>query len=390
LLFVSRLQFAAKESFSGTISKTDLIVGGRGGGINLLLYSIFRIGNATNNISVSSAEWIQKHPAVEWTVPISLGDSFKGFRVVATNSNFFERYKYRSGNALKFEKGSWSTDVLSASLGSHVADKLNLKIGDKISLAHGVSEGPALQEHSDKPFEISGILSETNTPVDKSVYITLEGMEAIHVDWENGIPPALGEEKNINSVTPEMLVPKVITALLVGTKNRIDSLRLQREINTFENEPLMAIIPGVTLNELWSTVEYAEIALQIVSIAVCLVGLVSVLIAVQSSLSSRRREMAILRSLGASARKIFSLFIVESLILSSLGIILGVLLCVCISILSAPLVESYFGLSLPLLGIQSIEFLYIGLTLCLGVLSGFVPAALAYKTTLSDGLSPKI
>jgi putative ABC transport system permease protein len=390
LLFVERLRNAARESFNGTISKTDLIVGARGGGINLLLYSVFRMGNATNNISIETANWVKNHPAVAWTIPISLGDSYRGFRVVATDQSFFEHYKYRNGTSVVFSEGSWSAGVLTASVGSKVAKELNLKIGDSISLAHGISSGPAILEHSDKPFRVTGILSPTQTPLDKSVYINLSGMEAIHLDWENGLPPILGEEVNINSISSQKLEPKTITSLLVGTKNKIDSLRLQREINEYSNEPIMAIIPGVTLSELWGTVEYAETALQLISYAVGLVGVVSILISVQSTLNSRRREIAIFRALGASAKKVFLLFLTESFLLSFIGVCISLVLTLFLSVSMKSILESTFGIALPYFAISGTEFFFAGCAILFSTLSGLIPSFMAYKYTLSDALSPKL
>ena len=182
-LGVEKVRTGAKASFADTISGTDLIVGARSGSVQLLLYSVFRIGNATNNLSWTSYQEIQNRSEVDWIVPISLGDSHRQFRVMGTTSEFFERYKYRQGRALRAEQGVLMDDLFDAVVGADVAETLGYSVGDPIIVAHGLA---SFTEHKDQPFRISGILAKTGTPVDRTVIISLEAIEAIHVDWKNG------------------------------------------------------------------------------------------------------------------------------------------------------------------------------------------------------------
>ena len=185
LLGVERVRTEAKSSFANTISGTDLIVGGRSGQVNLLLYSVFRIGNATNNIDWKSYQEFSQHKAVKWAIPISLGDSHKGFRVMGTNHSYFENYRYGSKQPLTFQQGKEFNELFDVVIGADVAKKLDYKIGDQIILAHGISD-VAFSRHDNLPFKIVGILAPTGTPVDKTVHVSLEAIEAIHVGWESG------------------------------------------------------------------------------------------------------------------------------------------------------------------------------------------------------------
>lgn len=389
LLGVEALQRSARESFSSTISQTDLIAGARGGSLQLLLYTVFRIGQATNNIKYASYEDWAKHPAIAWTIPYSLGDSHRGFRVIGTNENFYKHYRYRRNREIRFASGRAPQSFQETALGSDVAARLGYSMGTKIALTHGVGAAGIL-DHDDKPFTVVGILERTATPIDRSVYITLEGMSAVHVGWEEGAPPEPGEEVSPKQLTAEQLKPEAITSFLIRCKSRIDALRVMRDINNYLPEPMMAIIPGATMSELWSTVEYAETALRIVSGFVIVVGLMGMLVAIYTTLNERRREMAILRAVGAGPLKIITLFLLESLLLAASGCVLGAgLMYVGIQSLQG-LVEQRFGLYLRWQGFQQEHFVYMGVVLGAALLIGLLPAWRAYRNSLADGLSIRI
>lgn len=387
LLGIERVRLGARESFSNTISQTDLIVGAKGGTLQLLLYSVFRLGSATANISFESYEKLRSHPAVKWVIPYSLGDSHRGFRVVGTNEDFYANYRYRQNRTVTFSEGQAPMQVFDIALGSEVAKALGYNLGASVAVAHGVTEGRAIISHDDKPFKVVGILNKTGTPIDRSLYMTLEGLEAIHMDWKDGAPPRRGEETPAQSIRREDVKVGQITAALVRTKNRFETLYLQREINTYAEEPLMAIIPGVALSELWSVVSYAEDGLRIVSWSVLVVGLLAMLIAVYTSLQERRREMAILRSVGAGLPSIALLLVAEAFLLTILGAIVGVGLTYVVLIATQPLIESTFGMLIPIQPLSVVEWAFIAVILFSGFLIGLVPAVKAYRNSLADGLA---
>ena len=390
LVGVEHVRIGARDSFSNTISQTDLIVGARGGSLQLLLYAVFHIGSATNNVSYASYEHFRNHPAVEWTIPYSLGDSHRGFRVVGTTGDFYTHYRYRHDHKIEISEGRLPEGVFDVVLGSDVARTLKYKIGDPIVVTHGISEGRGLLQHDDKPFHVVGILARTATPVDRSLYVTLYGIEAMHMDWADGGPPLPGEETPASKVRKEDLKIKQITAFLLRSKSRIDTLRLQREINTFEDEPLMSIIPGVALAELWNTIGYAEEALTVVTFFVLVVGLMGMLVSLYTSLNERRREMAILRALGAGPRRVIFLLVLESFILSLAGTVLGVAVVYSGAFLTQPIIERRFGLFIPVTAPTETGYIYLCTVIVAGLLIGFVPAVKAYRNALADGLSIRV
>lgn len=390
LLAVERVRTEARASFANTISGTDLIVGARSGSVNLLLYSVFRIGNATNNIRWDSFEHFADHRQVKWAIPISLGDSHRGYRVMGTSTAYFEHYRYARSQALKLAQGrEFADDPFEVVLGAEVAQALGYDLGEKIVLAHGVAT-ISLVKHDDKPFTVVGILERTGTPVDRTLHISLAGMEALHIDWQNGMPARGAAQISADQARAMDLQPKQITAFLLGLNSKIATFSLQREINEFRGEPLLAILPGVALQELWSLMGTAEQALFVVSLFVVLTGLIGMLTAILTSLNERRREMAILRSVGARPWHIGSLLVLEAFALALAGVAFGVALLYLGIAGSQGFVQANYGLYLALNAPSSYEWKLLGGILAAAVAMGSVPAWRAYRQSLADGLSIRL
>lgn len=383
LVGVDRIRQGAQRGFEGTLSQTDLVVGARGGSLPLLLYAVFHIGTANNEISWDSYQHFAHHPAVLWTIPLSMGDSHRGFRVVATDDNFYEHYRYRGNRSLQLAQGTRAEGIFDAVLGSAVAAQLHYHLGQKIVLSHGL-QGSFLK-HTADPYTVVGILARTATPVDRAIYITLLGDEAMHYGWQNGAPPL--EPVPASQIHPSDLQIKTISAFLLRTRSRIGTLFLQREINTYKPEPLTAIIPAFTLEDLWNVLSAADIALSLVSGAVLIVGLLVMLTALYTSLNERRREIAVLRTVGLNARQIFTLFILESTVISAVGAAFGLtVVYIVLFAIRIPL-ENNYGIPLAMVGISWRVAIYLGSVVVAGALLGFIPAIRAYRNALIDGLN---
>jgi putative ABC transport system permease protein len=384
LVGVDRLRSATQAGFSGTLSHTDLIVGARGGDLPLLLSSVFHIGNASNNISWETYQHFAHHPAVAWTIPLSMGDSYYGYRVVATDDNLYAHYQYRGNHTLSFAQGHAPKDVFDVALGAEVALHLHQRLGQQIVIAHGIEEKSIL-EHDNTPFKVVGVLASTATPIDRAVYITLLGDEAMHFGWSDGTPPAIGE--TTPKLDPSKLKVDEVTSFLLGTKSRISTLSLEREINTYKLEPLTSIIPAYTLQELWSLLDYADIALSLVSAAVLVAGLLAMLTALYTALNERRREIAILRSIGLRARQIFLLFLIESVLIATAGTVIGISIVYALLYALRTVVENRFGLPIALVGLSTRVELYTLATIVAAAILGTIPAFRAYRNSLVDGLN---
>lgn len=410
LLGVERMRREARAGFTNTISGTDLIVGARTGQVSLLLSSVFRIGNATQNISWETHEKIAANPQVAWTIPISLGDSHRGYRVMGTSSDYFTHYRYASGRPLEMADGKEFEDTYDAVLGAEVARILGYSLGDEIVLAHGAGE-VSFVEHADKPFRVSGILKPTGTPVDQAVHVSLEGIEAVHEGWEGHDPDCLhcdhsehadGEgadggldrlaaiEAELSGEHEDCLHPNQITAFLVGMKSRPDAVFLQRAINTYDGEALTAVMPGVALQELWQVVGVAEKTLRVISVFVIAVSLAGMLSVLMTSLNERRREMAILRSVGARPVHVVSLIAGEALMVTLVAIGCGVGILYGLLALAQPVVLDKAGIHIGLSFLSGGELSLIVVVLAVGLLVGLIPAWRCYRNTLADGLTIRV
>lgn len=388
LIGVERIRHDVRSNFIQSVSGTDLIVGARTSPIQLLLYSVFRVGGVTNNIGWEHVQEIKDNPAVAWTIPVSLGDSHNGFPVLATNQDYFTYFRYGDKQLLEMREGKPFHQLLDAVIGADVAHKLGYHIGDKIILSHGIS-GTHLNSHDDRPFTITGILTPTGTSVDRTIHISLEAMQAIHLDWQGGA-------RMRNFSIPDKLLskfdltPQSITAIFIGLHNRASVFSVQREINNTSSEPLLAILPGATLDELWQLIGTGEKTLLIISGIVTLVGLAGLTATILASLGERRRELSILRSVGASPRDIFALLAFEGIGIMLLGILVGLCLLTAIQYLCAPLLANYFGVQIQSYLPNAEEGLLLLYIFIAGTIASMLPAIRAYRLSLSDGLTPKI
>ncbi|AWH53606.1 peptide ABC transporter permease [Stenotrophomonas sp. ESTM1D_MKCIP4_1] len=385
LLAVERVRVQAHEGFASTVSGTDLIVGARSGPVNLLLYAVFHIGDPTNNVSWQSYQELSTLPQVKWTVPLSLGDSWRGYRVIGTTGGYFEHYRYGAGHSLAFAAGKPFDDLYDAVVGADVARAQGVQVGDAMVLAHGTA-AVTLAKHADKPFRISGVLQRTGTPVDSSVLVSLPAIEAIHVDWRSGVQ-LRGQHVSAEQARHLDLKPTSITAFMLGLNSRIATFSVQRAINDYPDEALLAILPGVTLQQLWQSLGTAERALQLISAMVVLLGLVSLVALLVSTLQERRREMAVLRATGARPGYIASLLVLEAVATSAIACVLALAVLTAASIAGRGWALANFGLSITHVWPDLRELAWVGGVLGLSALAGLVPALLAYRRTLADGLS---
>jgi putative ABC transport system permease protein len=380
LLSVDTIRYQAKDSFSKTVSGVDLIVGARTGPLNLLLYSVFHIGNATNNISWESYQQIANNKHVAWTAPISLGDSHRGYRVVGTITDLFKFYKYGQKQSLVFKEGRAFSGLYDAVIGADVAKKLGYQVGSTLVLSHGLAT-TSFSKHDDKPFRVSGILKSTGTPTDKNIFVSLQAIEAIHANWTNGIklPGAMTKQTPVSS---EQLKPESVTAFMVGLTSKLATFSLQRQINTYPNEPLQAILPGATLVELWQLLGNVEQVLLLISVLVLVGALFGMSNMLLVSMKERQHEMAVLRAVGASPLVIFLLIQLEAMLLVVVGVITAVAMLWLTMHLGRDAIISEYGLFINSHPFSPQILQDIGLVLLVSFFIAMIPAISAYRYSL--------
>ena len=382
LLGIEQVRVGVRESFAGTIKGTDLIVGARGGTTQVLLSTVFGMSAPTGSVSWATYERWAAHPAVKWAVPYALGDAHRGFRVVGTTAAFFERYRFRD-RTVTFSAGRPPATDAEVAIGADVAERLGYAVGSEVVLAHGLA-AVSFAEHDAHPFRVSGVIAKTFTPIDRALYATLEGLTVMHE------AEAASGGLMMGPPTAPTTGPAPITAFLVGTKNRFETLQLQREMNEDRTEPLTAIIPGVALAMLWQTIGGAEVGLRVVALLTLLIGILGMCVALYASLEARRREMAVLRAIGAGPRTIVALLVLESALLSVAGALAGTALVYGGLAVARDPVEVRFGPALQSHALTPVEWGILALVVGAGTLVGLVPAWRAYRASLADGLAPKL
>ena len=472
LVGVERLRTEAKASFANTISGADLIVGARGGPLNLVLYSIFRMGEATNNISWESYQAIAGRPEVAWTIPLSLGDAHRGFRVLGTDANYFEHYRFGTGRPLEFAQGAQFDDATGAVLGAEVAATLGYRLGDEIVVSHGLG-AVSFEHHDDAPLRVVGVLAYTGTPVDRTVHVSLAAITRMHDggghaehheaghdepdhedagrdepdhdehghgetghdehgndesghddhDHEEHEPDEAedehgddrhghgerghdvpghdedghdqdehgqsehGHDEPHRDDDADAHAPAAITACIVGLRARPQLLAFQRFVNEYPGEPLLAAVPGVVLQRLWELVAVAELALFAVSALVVLAGLVGMLTMLLASVAERRREMAVLRAVGAGRGLVFALLVAEAAVLAGAAAVVGVAAVHIAIRLARDAMLERFALALSAQWPGLFEAAVIAAVALTGALAAALPAWRLYRFSLADGLS---
>lgn len=393
LLGLERLRSQVREGFSSAVSGTDLIVGARGSGVQLLLSAVFRIGGATQGLSMDSLRDIASHRAVAWVLPLALGDSYAGHPVLGTTPAYFEHHAYADGQRLVFSQGRPFAGTLDglyeAVLGSEVARQLGHQIGERITLSHGMQgHGEGLHAdglHADRPFTVTGILMATGTPVDRTVHVSLQAVEAMHLGWSGGAPTP-GLSIPAEHARKFDLEPHQVTAALVGLKARAAVFAVQRHVQAYAAEPLMAVLPGVALDELWMLVGTGEQALRLVSLMVAAVSLVGLAAVMLAGLGERRRELAVLRAVGAAPGHLLALVAAEAALVTTLGIALGVVLVALAQWAVAPWMRSLLGVAPSWDAPNLQEGLMLLSVFVAGTVAGLVPAWRAARRPLAEGL----
>lgn len=387
VLAVAQLRQDARASFSDAVAGVDLIVGARASPTELMLYSVFHLGRPVRSMSFDQLDAIAKLDAVAWAVPLQLGDSYRGYPVVGTIPLFFSKTGGASG--LAFQEGKPFSHVFDAVLGFDVAKKLGHKTGDSIVLSHGKADGLA-QDHSDRPFTVTGILRKTGTPSDHSVYISLAGFEAIHIGWEFGSKPRESTVLDLNRIDPLTLQPSQITAVLVGLESRTQVFSARRAIEGLAGGRLMAILPGVTLDELWQVMGTIENTLSLMAWLVAVSALLGVCATLLIAIGARRKELAIFRALGARPGQLSFFVVIESMLICLVGVVLGWLSLQLSVWALGDLVRNEFGvIMVPRLPDSQGWIAMLGL-ISMSAIASLIPAWRAFRLSVHDGLHPPL
>lgn len=376
---VEHLRSQARASFARTVSGVDLVVGARTSPLHLLLHSVFRIGSATNDVDWHSYEEISGDPRVAWSIPLALGDSHRGYRVLGTTDAFFRHFRYGQSQALRFSAGAAFITDHDVVLGAEVARALGYGTGSSLAIAHGLATS-SFSLHQGHDFVVSGILAPTGTPVDQTLHVSLAALERLHA------APAATDAHDHGDHAAHA---DSITAFMLGLHNRAAAFALQRDINDYRATPLTAILPGIALAELWQSIGGMEQVLGLVSSLVMVATLLGLATLLLSSLRERSHEIALYRALGAHASSILLLIELEALLLVAAGTASGLIVVHMALRLGRDWLSEHYGLVISIWPFSPAIGLFVLAIMASAALIALIPAIAAYRASLAAGLRPR-
>ena len=396
-----------KQAFeSGAGLGYNMIVGAKGSPLQLVLNSVYFISKPIENISWATyAEFLPAHErpdgkdgtwaaSTQTAVPICMGDYFRGHRVVGTNSAYFDRLTRGNGEPFEFSSGEnfHDDDLYSAVLGSQVARTLNLRVGDTIAPTHGADDGKV---HD--PFEITGILSRTDTPIDRGVFVNMEGFylqegHAKPIDSSVVADQTIPEENNSpgDGLLPfnqrEVTAILLETAALPGLPAELTAMGLRNAIN--EGREAQAALPIAEIRVLLDLfVTPLELLLLLVTTLVVIVSAIGILVSMVGSSLERSRDVAIMRALGARRSVVLATVLIEAILLAVGGGVIGLLLGHGTVGLIGPWIATNAGVTAGFLSHTTAELLLVPFLIVLAILAALLPAVAAYRTDVARWLN---
>ena len=368
---------------SGTFG-FDAVLGARGSKLQLVLNAVYHLETSPGNLSWDMYEAISDNPAIKEAVPYALGDNYFGYRIVGTTTQLFENSENRKGYELSLTPGSRLFDNMrqEAVVGSFVAQKTGLKLGDIIHPYHGLSFDPSTKH--DEEYVVVGVMEPTNSPADRVIFIPIEGVFRMggHVLRGTGedYTPSQGQE-----------IPnehKEVSAILLKLKNPQSGFFLDQTINKQGKVATMAWPIAMVMAELFDKLGWVHKVLTLVAYLVVLVACFSIMASVYNTIHDRRKQFAILRALGASRGEIFRLILVECSLIAGMGAVLGYVVYFIIMGVASQVLQAQTGIVLELTQFQTVHVWSVPSLMILGALSGILPANKAYETDVSTQLSP--
>ena len=371
LLFTQQLAERLERDSKGI----DLVVGAKGSPLQLILSSVYHVDIPTGNIPLSDAEKLKANPLIKAAVPLALGDSYEGFRIVGTNHDYVSLYGGRNSEGRLWEK------PYEAVVGSEVGQHARLKLGDKIVGSHGIVE--AGEKHENSPYTIVGLLAPSGTVLDRLVLTSVESVWEIH---GQGPHEEDDDEDNTTSTgKPRHLQPQELTALLIQYASPMAAAILPRQVNS--QSALQAASPAFESARLLNLVGVGVQAIQAFALILILCAALSVFIALYNALRERSYDLAVMRSLGASRTKLLAAILIEGLILAAGGVVLGLALGHVLTEVLGAWLQASQRVHVTGWTLVPGELALVAAALAVGVISALLPAVMAYRTDIAGVLA---
>ncbi|MFA6962487.1 MAG: FtsX-like permease family protein [Opitutaceae bacterium] len=367
LMAVWAVKTQARAVFTQTDTGFDAVLGARGSKLQLVLNAVFHLEASPGNITAADYDQIRANPAVRRAVPLALGDNLKGYRIVGTIPEFFTEGEYAPGRHFKLAQGKWfALMAREAVVGDFAARQLGLKVGDTFHPFHGLSYNPS-EQHAET-YVVAGVLAPSNTPVDKVVWIPVEGVQTM-----TGHDPKMSDE---------------LSAVLVKLTSPMVGFQLDRIYNREGSRLTFAYPIGAIVADLFGKISWFDQVLSLVAWLVAVVSAAGVLVAIYNSMSARRKDLAILRALGARRVLLFASVVTEAAMIGALGMVLALAVYAGIFYGVAAAIRAQTGVALePWAWTPVFVWAPLGMVV-LCALSGLLPAAKAYRTDVARHLAP--
>ena len=368
LMSVWMVKAQAQKSFLQTTTAFDAVLGARGSKLQLVLNAIFHLEASPGNLAWKDYEFIRAHPAVQVAIPIAVGDNLRGYRIVGTIPDLFTKVEYAPGRHYRVAPGGRVFDPTAkeAVVGSFAARRLGLQVGDTFHPFHGLAYNPK-EQHADI-YTVTGILAPSNTPADKVVWIPIHGLQTM-----SGHDP--------NAATD-------VSAVLIQLRAPAAGFRLDMMYNKQGNRLTFAYPIGAIVADLFSKISWFSQVLALVAYLVAVVSAAGVLVAIYNSMAARRRDIAILRSLGARRRTVFSAIVLEAAAIGLLGMITAFGFYLVIMNGVAAVIRAQTGVLLTPWARDPVMLWAPAAMVALCALGGIVPALVAYRTEIASNLAP--
>lgn len=374
------LRQESEEAFNQTATGYELIVGPKGSSLQLTLNTVYQIGVPIQNMPLNVYELLKNDKRVKLAIPYVLGDNFKDFRLIGTVREIFTEFEYKKGIRYSIDQGKIFENDFEAVIGSETSQRTGLKTGDTFTGSHGVDSYEGAETHDEFKFKVTGILEKTFTPADRVIFVTMNSVWKIHDHEEDNQKDSAALSKNENT----------ITSILLKLKNPIyfDLIRRQINDNKYEGINAQAVMPVFEIKQLFDIIGNIDSILLVIAYLVIFVAAISILVSLYNSMNERKRDIAIMRSLGATKLTILKIIVLEGALLSITGSAAGILLGHVAVFFMKNKISELAGIQISGTTFNIFELYILAGTLLLGILVSTIPALKAYKTDVAKNLNP--
>ena len=374
------LKRESEYAFNQTATGYELIVGPKGSPLQLTLNTVYQIGAPIQNIPIETYELLKNDKRVKLAIPYVLGDNYKNFRLIGTVPEIFSDFEYKKDMKYAFKEGKGFENEFEAVIGNEAALRTGLKLGDRFTGSHGVESYEGAEEHDEHLFTVTGILDRTFTPADRVIFTSMNSIWDLHEHGNEAVKDTSDHKED----------EKTITSVLLKLKNPVyfDLVRRQINDNKYEGINAQAVIPVLEIKQLFDIIGNINSILLVISYLVIFVAAVSILVSLYNSMNERKRDIAIMRSLGATRIIILIIVVLEGAVISFAGALAGILTGHLAVFLLKSKITELAGIQISGMAFNISELYILAGTVIIGIIVSIIPALKAYNTDVAENLNP--